>query len=196
MGDNGVVQTDALLIGHCQPGSGKIVLSKAIFLPAGVWENTLRKVRNGKYEVLETYPAPATFHFVNFGAKLMERTGPHRSAYTKLAQAYSLMSNTRTREHDLTKRWRTSRGPTTLIDRGAVWEGWAVYVDKEIELSASERKGAVLSSGLIDEGVERKVDEEAMRRRREMDELMDEDDYEDFDIEMEVSQVESVVGFR
>ena len=46
-------------------------------------------------------------------------------------------------------------------------------------MSAKERQGAVLSSGIIDEGVEKKMDEEALRRKREMDELMEEDENED-----------------
>lgn len=50
--------TDCLLLGYTKPGTQILVLSKAIFLPVSVWENTLNRVRNGHYTVLETYPPP------------------------------------------------------------------------------------------------------------------------------------------
>jgi len=185
MGDGGVVQTDALLAGYCKPGSGKIVLSKAILLPVGVWSNTLRRVRRGAYNVLETYAAPSRHAkgrqpaSVGSTVSPSDITSPHRAIYEKLVQACALMYTSTKRETELTKRWRVTKGPMTLVDRGAVWEGWAAYVDRGIEMSAKERQGAVLSSGIIDGGVEKKMDEEALRRKREMDELMEEDENED-----------------
>lgn len=195
LGDGGVVETDALLVGYSKPGSGKIVLSKAIFLPVGVWTNTLRRVRRGAYTVLETYAVPAShpkyaarFQQGLFGAapKLRDETGPnpHRFIYSKVAQAYALMSSSKNREHELTKRWRVTKGPMTRVERGAVWEGWAATLDKGIEMSARERMGAVVSSDLIDEGVEKKKgrdedEEERERRRKEIEELMDMDEDEE-----------------
>lgn len=198
-GDGGTVETDALLVGHSHPGSGKIVLSKAIFLPVGVWSNTLRRVRRGAYTVLESYlPSPSHPKVVNStrqpflassvcSASLS--TNPHHAVYQKLVQAYSLMAGSKDRERELTKRWRATPGPMTQHDRGAVWEGWGVTLVDGIEMNTVERRGALLSSGLIDEGVEKKgrvsgVDEdEVERRRREIDELMEEDSAEDENME-------------
>jgi hypothetical protein len=71
----------------------------------------------------------------------------------------------------------------TAVDRGAVWEGWAVTLDREIALDGKEREGAYSRSGFIDEGVEGKVDPEGERRRRVIDELLEEDEDEDADME-------------
>lgn len=193
MGNSGSALTDALLIGHCVPGSGKIVLNLAVFLPVGVWENTLRRVRKGAYSILETYPSPkarlglGVHGEISSTAKDDGLATPHKAVYEKLAQAYSIMASARDREAQLTKRWRTSKGPMTLVDRGAVWEGWAAVLDRGIEMSARERKGALLHSGLVDEGVEGKRrfgGAEAERRRREIEELLEEEEM-DVDEEME-----------
>ncbi|KAF1939727.1 hypothetical protein EJ02DRAFT_496289 [Clathrospora elynae] len=194
MGNSGVSETDAFLVGHAKPGSGNIVLNKAIFLPVGVWENTLRRVRRGKYVVLETYPSPMSPYAkgagsgqsVLFGPSAGDggaaiKTPPHQVVYEKLRQAYGFMASSRAREHDLTKRWRVTKGPMTLFDRGAVWEGWAVTLDRGIGMCAAERRGSLIMSGVIDEGVERKLDAEEERRRREMDELLAEDEDEEMD---------------
>jgi hypothetical protein len=174
MGNGGVPETDALLLGYSHPGSGKIMLSRAIFLPVGVWSNTLERVRKGKYSVLETYPGPES--------KLYLPDGPHKTVYEKLKTAYSIMRSASNREEDLTKRWRVTKGPMTPVERGAVWEGWAVVLDTEVSLDRGERRGAFLSSTLIDEGTGRNVDPEAERVRREIEELLEEDE-EDEDIE-------------
>jgi hypothetical protein len=168
MGNGGIPETDALLLGYSRPGSSKIVLSRAIFLPMGVWTNTLERVRKGKYSVLETYPGPES--------KLHLPDGPHKTVYEKLKTAYDIMRSAPNREQDLTKRWRVTKGPMTPVERGAVWEGWAVVLDSEVSLGRGERRGAFLSSRLIDEGTERKVDPEAERVRREIEELLEEED--------------------
>ena len=108
----------------------------------------------------------------------------HRAVYDKLAQAYGMMSvDAEAREEELTKRWRVSRGPMTGCDRGAVWEGWGVVVDREVSMSRVERQGAMKSEAGASGGtgneavgeVDRDVDE-ARRRQQEMEELMDECD--------------------
>jgi hypothetical protein len=193
MGNNGATETDAFLVGHLHPGSAKLVLSRAIFMPVGVWENTLTRVRKGKYDVLETYAATASHPKLKGNGpsyRFPEGMGAHEAVYKKFAQVYNIMRSSTDRERDLTKRWRATKGPMTQRDRGAVWEGWAVCLDREIEMGAEERRGAFLSSGLIDEGVHRKaggvvvgtVDhEEVERRRREMEELMEEDEDEEME---------------
>ncbi|KAF1849951.1 uncharacterized protein K460DRAFT_270192 [Cucurbitaria berberidis CBS 394.84] len=195
LGNGGIVETDAFLVGYAQPGSGKIVLSKAIFLPVGVWTNTLRRVRRGAYTVLETYAAPRSHPKLaakppprSFAATVKSTNPngptPHRTIYTKLAQAYTLVSSSKNREQDLTKRWRVTKGPMTRFDRGAVWEGWAAVLDKGIEMSSQERMGAVISSGLIDGGVKKKRDADEIereRRRKEIEELMALDSDEDME---------------
>ncbi|KAF2625322.1 hypothetical protein BU25DRAFT_492965 [Macroventuria anomochaeta] len=196
MGNSGCAETDALLLGHEEVGSGKLVLSKAILVPVGVWENTLRKVRSGRWSVLETYACPSS-HPAKGKGKGKERTGDraekgcHRAVYDKLAQAYGMMTGLpAVREELLTKRWRVSRGPMTIYDRGAVWEGWGAFVDRGIEMSAAEREGAVKSevevSGKVEDGgmgdgYAPYGDAEKERRRREVEELMDEDEDEEME---------------
>ncbi|KAJ4365257.1 hypothetical protein N0V83_008876 [Neocucurbitaria cava] len=213
LGDGGVTQTDAMLVGYAQPGSGKIVLSSAFFLPVGVWKNMLRRVTKGAYHVLETYAGPeaqskldpSTLLGSQYGkgsgmgphdaAKEMDDTTiPHRTAYSKLAQAYAIMTTAKNREEELTKRWRATKGLMMRYDRGAVWEGWAATLDRGIEMTAKDRIGAFVDRWLIDEGTDNKPlrteeDYEMERRRKEVEEELeawengdyDEDDYDDED---------------
>ena len=195
MGDSGCIETDALMLGHEDPRNGNIVLTKAILLPVGVWENTLRKVRNGLWSVLETYACPSSHLAKGKGKRRVgeESQGCHKAVYDKLVQASRIMNSApAVRENELTKRWRTSRGPMTSSDRGAVWEGWGVYVDRAIEMSAEERKDAMKNEAQTVPQVEEGGDDEygpysepneTLRRRKEMEELMDED--EDGDEEMD-----------
>jgi hypothetical protein len=166
LGDNNAIETDAFLIGYTHPRSGKIVLSTAIFMPLGCWMNSLNRVRKGAYKVLEMYPA-------------LKKPRAHHAVYEKLAQAYGLMRSKK-REEELTKRWRASQGPMTQRERGAVWEGWGVVLDRGIEMGKEDRKGAILKSWLVDEGVdEKKRGPEAERRWREIEELLEEEDWEE-----------------
>jgi hypothetical protein len=136
--------------------------------------------------VLETYPYPGE---KKGKEKATEAAGPgcHAAVYDKLAQAYGMMiASSSLREVELTKRWRVSRGPMVSHDRGAVWEGWAAYVDRDIAMSAAEREGALknemgpaarVNDGEVGDGCAPYGDAgETARRRREMEELMDEDD--------------------
>ena len=197
MGDSGCIETDALMLGYENPRNGSLVLTKAILLPVGVWENTLRKVRNGRWSVLETYACPSSHPAKGKGKGREgdERKGCHKAVYDKLAQACRMMSSApEVREIELTKRWRTSRGPMTSSDRGAVWEGWGVYVDQTIEMSAGERKDALKNEARTVPEVRQGEDEgygpcsepeETLRRRKELEELMDEEEDEDEDEEMD-----------
>ncbi|KAF3040804.1 hypothetical protein E8E11_005738 [Didymella keratinophila] len=197
MGDSGCIETDALMLGHEDPRNGNIVLTKAILLSVGVWENTLRKVRNGRWSVLETYACPSSQPAKGKGKRRVdeESQGCHKAVYNKLAQASRMMSSApAARENELTKRWRTSRGPMTSSDRGAVWEGWGVYVSRAIEMSAEERKDAMKNEAQTAPEVEEGGDDEfgpysepneTLRRRKEMEELMHEDEDEDEDEEMD-----------
>ena len=183
LGDGCVAETDALLLGSCTPGSGKIVLSTAIFLPVGVWANTLRRAGRGTYRILETYE-PVT---ENHPAKI-KSSSPHGAAYAKLRFAHSLISRSSDRETSLTKRWRTTPGPLTQRDRGSIWEGWGVTLDAAVELGVRERTGALSWCSLIDEGIEKKVGgglrvgdgpevvREVMRRRRLIEEILAEEE--------------------
>lgn len=193
MGDHGCIETDALMLGHMDSRNGSLVLTKAILLPVGVWENTLRKVRNGRWTVLETYACPLSHPAKVKGKGKVgeESTGCHKVIYDKLAQTYRMMSPVPlVREDELTKRWRTSRGPMTSSNRGAVWEGWGVYVDRAMEMSTEARQGAMKNEAQtvpkVGEGGDEQYGpysepEENLRRRKEMDELMDEDADEDMD---------------
>lgn len=90
------------------------------------------------------------------------------------------------RERELTKRWRVSKGRMTGSERGAVWEGWGVEVDREVSLSREERSGAVLHDRII--YGESEADKERERRRREIEEMLEEEEeaLEDMDMEMQV----------
>lgn len=185
MGDGNTIETDALMLGYTYPGSTTLTLTKAILLPVGVWQNTLRRVRVGAYAVLETY-SPPPFHpalskgkaAVHDPAKLQS---PHKAIYEKLAQAYGLMVGCEDREEEVTKRWRVTKGPMTERDRGSVWEGWGVVLDREIEMSGIERSGsgAMISYTINAHGKDRRAgeeDAEMKRRRGEMEELIDGDE--------------------
>ncbi|RMZ66184.1 hypothetical protein GMOD_00005261 [Pyrenophora seminiperda CCB06] len=178
MGNNGSVETDALLIGYSQPGSGKITLTHGVFLPVGVWKNCMERVRSDKYSILETYVGPMA------GRQHDTSSAPHRAAYEKLRQVHSLMlsSSPGAREHNLTKRWRVTPGKVSATQRGAVWEGWAVGVNKEISMSREEREGAFVYQEYIDHGVAQRYDAERERRKKEIAELLEDEDswhYED-----------------
>lgn len=188
MGNKGCIETDALILGYEDAKTGALVLSKAILLPMGVWENMLRRARNRHCTVLETYPHPS-MHPDKPKGKGKEKAdqsaseeGCHRAVYDKLAQAYGMINAApKGREEELTKRWRVNKGPMTSSDRGAVWEGWGVYVDRGIEMSASERQDALK----FKEGFwPYSSAEEAERRRKEIDEMIEEDDAMDGDDEM------------
>ncbi|KAF1839234.1 hypothetical protein BDW02DRAFT_487279 [Decorospora gaudefroyi] len=173
LGNLGGAETDALLMGHSQPGSGRIILTSAIFLPMGVWENTLGRVRKRKFRVVESYLGPQSPHYA-LGTKPQDT--PHFAAYSKLEYAFNLMTSSDAREDDLTKRWRVSKGPMTAMDRGSVWEGWAATIDRPLTLERQEREGAMSLSDVINHAVERRQDGEKARRRRELEELMEEEE--------------------
>lgn len=162
--------TDAILLGHEDKQTGALTLSKAILLPVGIWENILRKVRAGKWEVLESYMCPREHPALDRKGKGKCQEGAvgcHRAVYDKLEQAYGMMQERAdVREELLTKRWRVAPGPMTSFDRGAVWEGWGVYVDKGVEMSAVERVGAWRMG----------VSAVSEERRREIEELIREDE--------------------
>ncbi|KAI4652320.1 hypothetical protein J4E93_002520 [Alternaria ventricosa] len=185
LGDNGVAETDAFLLGYTHPKSGKITLNRAVFLPLGVWANAQDRVRKGHYNVLESYAAPDGRPSV-----------PHRAAYEKAKQAYEMMmvESPVVRERELTKRWRASRGRMTATQRGAVWEGWALEIDREIALDKADRRGAFVQNALVD-GVDENSDE--ARRRREIEELLETDeawDYEEDENDEDEDGVEQEYG--
>lgn len=184
LGDNGLAETDAFLLGYTHPKSGKITLNRAVFLPLGVWANAQDRVRKGHYTVLESYAAPNRAPSIS-----------HHAAYEKAKQAYEVMvmDSPVARERELTKRWRASRGRMTTTQRGAVWEGWAVEVDREIALSKEDRKGAFVQNALVD-GVDGDSDE--ARRRREIEELLETDEAWDYEDEDEDEEVQEDYGYE
>lgn len=176
--------TDALLLGYTRPESGHYVFSRAIMLPLGVWENMMRRVRMERFKLVETYQAPANHPRYVAGKGLLRNPedvrGPHKALYDKLATVYGFMTGCDDREEELTKRWRATRGAMKARNRGAVWEGWGVRVDHPVEMTREERKGAVkLGVKWIGEPEER--DPDAERRKREIDELLEEDESWDMD---------------
>jgi hypothetical protein len=183
LGNDGITETDALMIGHTHPGSGKIILTKAIFMPVGVWANTLNRVQREQASMLETYsphpnhPGLKNKQMIGKGTGTIGKGVCHAAIYSKLQTAYNLMRapSARAREQQLTKRWRASKGPMTQRDRGAVWEGCGVTLDKGIEMSKADREGAYVWSWIVDEGTHKKVnlteeEREHEKRMRELEE--------------------------
>ena len=118
----------------------------------------------------------------------------HRAAYERVKEACEFMiaAPAAVREREVTKRWRTSKGPMTASERGAVWEGWGVEVDKQVKMGREERMGAVVLDSLIDGTKTR--DWEWERRQREMKELFVEED-EEGEVEEDV-RMEDYVMFE
>ncbi|KAK3216346.1 hypothetical protein GRF29_8g3027698 [Pseudopithomyces chartarum] len=176
--------TDCMLLGYTKPETGEITFSKAIFLPTNVWENMLRRVQRGHAQVLESYrPPPNHPRFVASRGTLRnpdEVKGPHRYVYTKLEQIYNLMTSCEDREEELTKRWRISPGPMTGRKRGAVWEGWGLYVDRPIEMGYEERHGVGSTvrrsmDGKRGFGLSESEWQYKLRSMRELDEMLEEE---------------------
>lgn len=166
LGDGGCAETDAILIGCVKPGSGEIKFNRALFLPMGVWQRICEIAREKRGTLLETYLS-------HVGGK---RGAAHQAAYDRLRQAYNFIIRKPddVRERELTKRWRVTNGPMTETKRGAVWEGWAVVVDREIKITKPERTGVVLFDPLINGMDEAWLEKET--RRRELEELMAEEE--------------------
>ncbi|KAF2471536.1 uncharacterized protein BDR25DRAFT_367221 [Lindgomyces ingoldianus] len=188
-------RTDAILLGYIQPGTGgsektDMRIEKALFLPEDLSERFRWKVKQGTLEVLETYAAPATAAWSKMPATpsttseyfFSPSSSPkrnaeqlhtsHKSIYDKLFQAYNLMVNTPDRESQLTKRWRCSPDPVMEGNRGSVWEGWGLCIDRGVGMGDEERKGAVVRVEVGSGAAEREVRE--WETRRAMDAVMEE----------------------
>jgi hypothetical protein len=187
LGDNGHTETDAMLLGYTIPGSGKIVFERALFMPLGCWTNTQRRARLGHADVLESYGC--AFNGIT-GEKMGEPVACHRNAYKALSQAFSFMvsSPPKLREELLTKRWRASEGPMTQRDRGAVWEGWGVTIDRPIEMGREERKGLMIMKRVIDDGTEARRTAEQEAKYREMEEYMEMSDEGDLESDEDITE--------
>ena len=197
LGNDGIIETDALMIGHTHPGTSKIILTRALFMPVGVWANTLNRVHREQASMLETYsphpdhPGLKTKASIAKGGKGTIGKGVcHAAIYSKLQTAYNLMrtSSARAREQELTKRWRASKGLMTQRDRGAVWEGYGVTLDKGIEMVKADREGAFVWSWMVDEGGDKKVnlteeEREHAARMKELEELEREEEEAGVDLD-------------
>lgn len=173
LGDGGCAETDAFLLGHVFPGSGEIQLTRAVFLPMGVWRPTQNRVRKDRTLLLETYVAQSD-RMSNGNSGVA-----HRAAWEKLKQAYDFMipRPAAVREDKLTKRWRVSKGPMTATRRGAVWEGWGVVIDKEIKMRKEDRPDVMSFQPVIDGPDQAYIEKEA--RRMELEALMEEEEEEE-----------------
>ncbi|KAF2117634.1 hypothetical protein BDV96DRAFT_570588 [Lophiotrema nucula] len=157
---------DAVMLGIIKPGSPDISLSHAVLLKTSIWTVLLRRVQARAWSVLESYVCPQN---IPDGKALSGKTS-HEHVYEKLSQVYAFMSSCVNREQDLTKRWKVTKGPVTESERGAVWEGYGVQLDKGLSMSREERRGAIRVSGLETDLAERK--------RKEDVEMMDDDEDE------------------
>lgn len=100
--------------------------------------------------------------------------------YGKLVTAMQFMTDDADREDTLTKRWRATPGMMKAIDRGSVWEGWGVKVDRGVEMGEEERVGRTI----MDEVVQREKSEEELDKERKLREL-EEWEAEEGDMEMD-----------
>jgi hypothetical protein len=177
--------TDCLILGYTHPKTGILKLSKAIFFPTSIEENMRRRIQRNHAVVLEAYGPPP--NHPRFAAKTGtlrnpdEVQGPHKFVHDRLAQVFALMTESEDRERELTKRWRSTPGPMTAKGRGSVWEGWAVYVDRPVEMGYEERHGpgGVVHKSLDGlRGYGLTAEEWALRemRRREIAEMIEEDE--------------------
>ena len=90
------------------------------------------------------------------------------------------MTSCGNREEELTKRWRISPGPMTERRRGAVWEGWGLYVDRPIEMGYTERHGvgSTVSRSMDGKrgfGLSESEWQYKLRSLRELDEMLEEE---------------------
>ena len=186
--------TDCLILGYTRPETGVLELSKAIFLPVGIWENVLRRVQRGNAQVLETYAPPPNHPRFAANKGILRNPddikGPHKFVHRKLTQIFGLMTSCANREQELTKRWRITPGPMTAKGRGAIWEGWAMFVDRPVELGYEERHevGSIVSRSMDGKkgfGLSESEWKEKERRMRELEEMVEEDGEEDEDEESE-----------
>ncbi|KAJ4294499.1 hypothetical protein N0V90_008190 [Kalmusia sp. IMI 367209] len=168
--------TDCLILGYTHPSTNVFSLSRAIFLPANIWDNILTRVRRNHAEVLETYAPPPNHPRFRTEKKQLKNPedvrGPHRYVYEKLVQIFGMMTKSREgeeREEALTKRWKTGKGLMTERRRG-VW----------VELGAEERRGpgCTVNQRLNENDKLSEGEAEKERRRREIDELLDEEEDE------------------
>ncbi|KAL1612413.1 hypothetical protein SLS60_000639 [Paraconiothyrium brasiliense] len=188
--------TDCLILGYTHQGTGILKLSKAIFFPTSIWENMLRRVQRSHAVVLETYAPPPNHPRYAAGKGTLRNPddvdGPHKFVYDKVAQVFGLMTGCAVREEEVTKRWRVSPGPMTARERGSVWEGWGCYVDTAVDMGYEERQGpgAFIQKSLDGRrgfGLSEEEMAEKERKRREIDELLaeEEEDVSDEGEEME-----------
>jgi hypothetical protein len=137
--------TDCLILGYTHPATGVLKLSKAIFFPTSIGENLRRRIQRHHAVVIEAYLPPQNHPRYAAGKGTLrnpdEVQGPHKFVHDKLTQVFALMTGCEDREREFTKRWRSTPGPMTARERGSVWEGWAVYVDRPVEMGYEERHG-------------------------------------------------------
>ncbi|OAG07607.1 uncharacterized protein CC84DRAFT_1205041 [Paraphaeosphaeria sporulosa] len=177
--------TDCLVLGYTCVGTGVLTLSKAIFFPTSIRTNLQRRLQRQHAVVLESYQPPANHPRFSAGKGVLrnpdEVKGPHRFVHDKLMQVFGMMTGCGNREEELTKRWRSTPGPMTARCRGSVWEGWAVGVDKPVEMGYEERhgEGVVVSKSLDGRrgfGLSEQEWAYRERRRREVEEMIREDE--------------------
>ncbi|PSN68881.1 hypothetical protein BS50DRAFT_675166 [Corynespora cassiicola Philippines] len=191
--------SDAFLLGYQYPDSRVFDLSRAILFPLHLWDSIRRQLQSKIWTLMETYPLPQIHPLGNLkrGNKAPEdmvyfphskknhfEMTPHGAAYRKLSDAYKFMS-VHDREKLHTKRYRVTQGPLTATKRGAVWEGWGVHVNKGIQMTPVNRKGANTVPKYVD-------DPEVLERRKRVDEYMkyleEEGDGDDGDDDMDVDE--------
>ncbi|CAI6338559.1 unnamed protein product [Periconia digitata] len=177
--------TDCIILGRTIPGSHRLELEKAIFLPAHMFDRIRELSRKGKWRIAESYPCPtehpaSCIHGHSLYSKYANTPddiqGSHRILYGKVLQAYNLMTQCSDREEELTKRWRVTKGPLLSRDRGSIWEGWGVYVDRPIEMFGAERKGAMQFERTDPPDMNDPEEIYEEMRRKEIDEMIEEDD--------------------
>ncbi|KAJ4357835.1 uncharacterized protein N0V89_002411 [Didymosphaeria variabile] len=157
--------TDCLILGYTHKGTGVLKLSKAIFFPTSIWENMLRRVQRSHAVVLETYGPPPNHPRYAAGKGILRNPddvdGPHKFVYDKVSQVFGLMTGCAVREEEVTKRWR---GPGAIVQKSL--DGRRGFGLSEEEMAEKERRRREIDEILAEEEEDVSDEGEEIEERR------------------------------
>ena len=171
---------DAFLIGYASTEDLSFTFDRVVFTSINLSKYVRKRVERNHWSVVENY-----YHQPNPTAK-----DAHTIAYARMTLPYVLMlKNGPTREDTLTKRWRVTPGIMRASDRGAVWEGYGLWVTRELGMTLKERQGRGVWTYTVDKKIGFKTtktmtkEEAEYERMRDMEiaQMIAEDEAEDDD---------------
>lgn len=136
------VDADAIMLGTFQPETGEYEFSTAMFFNRRVREALFRGVEKLQWSLSVAFQAQSNLDGFHSNPRFTFQADPHRRAFARLNQAFSLITGAGgMRDHVLTKRWRVSQSDCRKGNRGAIWEGFALGVDRGISMTHKHRRG-------------------------------------------------------